>query len=44
MQNDKIKKYNHLIYRILCNISTHASGLSSKRLRRDDATLVFTIV
>lgn len=33
MQNDKTKKYNHLIYRILCSISTHASGLSSKRLR-----------
>lgn len=26
MQNDKIKKYNHLIYRILGSISTHASG------------------
>ena len=25
MQNDKTKKYNHLIYRKLCGISTHAS-------------------
>lgn len=25
MQNDKTEKYNHLIYRILCIISTHAS-------------------
>lgn len=33
MQNDKFKKYNHLIYRIFGSISTHASGLSSKRLR-----------
>lgn len=33
MQNDKTKKYNQLIYRILGSISTHASELSSKRLR-----------
>lgn len=33
MQNDKIKKYNPLIYRMLCSIPTHASGLSGKRLR-----------
>lgn len=33
MQNDKIKKYNPLIYRMLCSIYTHASGLSGKRLR-----------
>lgn len=26
MQNDKIKKYNQLIYIILGSISTHASG------------------
>lgn len=26
MQNDKTKKHNPLIYRILCIISTHASG------------------
>lgn len=25
MQNDKTEKYNPLIYRILCIISTHAS-------------------
>ena len=25
MQNDKAEKYNPLIYRILCSISTHAS-------------------
>ena len=33
MQNDKFEKYIPLIYRILCIISTHASGLSGKRLR-----------
>lgn len=33
MQNDKTKKYNPLIYRILCSIPAHALGLSSKRLR-----------
>ena len=33
MQNDKTEKYNPLIYRILCIISTHASRLSGKRLR-----------
>lgn len=26
MQNDKTKKYNPLIYRILCSNSAHASG------------------
>ncbi len=33
MQNDKFFKYIPLIYRILCSISTHASGLSGKRFR-----------
>lgn len=33
MQNDKFEKYIPLIYRILGSISTHASELSSKRLR-----------
>ena len=33
MQNDNFYKYIPLIYRILCSISTYASGLSGKRLR-----------
>ena len=33
MQNDKFEEYIPLIYGVLCSISTHASGLSSKRLR-----------
>lgn len=33
MQNDKTEKYNPLIYRVLRIISTHAPGLSGKRLR-----------
>lgn len=33
MQNDKFEKYIPLIYRILDSISTHASGISGKRLR-----------
>lgn len=44
MQNDKFEKYIPLIYRILYSNSAHASGLSGKRLRRDDATSIFAIV
>lgn len=33
MQNDTSEKYNPLIYRVLSNISAHASELSGKRLR-----------
>lgn len=32
MQNDTSEKYNPLVYRILGSISTHASGISGKRL------------